>query len=391
MKVNFRFFVTMLVLLVFCKREDKSTPELDLQNLDKASQISITALGAVDIKYIPLSTDSNTRMSEIWNLKTLNNYFYIEDRGKKSKILKFSGTGDFLCEIGQRGKGPHEYLFSSDFAISSKNQNVFILSGSEDKFYIYSSEGKFIRTMSSPSEKTSSLDCLENNIICYSGNRDGSVKNSFDIIDFKGRVIKSFSNKYPYQSTGFETGFSKECIFYMYEGQLCIKEFHSDTIFIFDQQLHFTPKFILKQGIKRFLPEIREVKDMSAYLAESSKYISQKNLFESNSYLFFEFNLEKQHYYSISSKISGRTYLVNAKSGLINDLDGGPNILPKAIKDDNTIVAWIEAYQFKAYVASDEFKNSIPKYPEKTRELENLADALNENDNPILMLVKLKE
>ena len=391
MKRNFQFFVIMLILLTFCKREDKSIPELDFQNPEKTSQISISALGVDDIKYIPLSTDGNTRMAEIWDLKTSNNYFYIEDRGKKSKILKFSGTGDFICEIGQRGKGPQEYLFSSDFAISPKNQNVFILSESEDKFYIYSSEGKFIRTMSSPSEKTSSLYCLEDNIVCYSGNRDGLVKNSLDIIDFKGNKIKSCPNKYPYQSTGIETGFSKECIFYIYKNQLSIKEFHSDTVFIFDQQLHFIPKYILKQGTKRFLPEIREVKDMFAYLAESSKYITQRNLFESAGYLFFEFNLEKQHYCSISSKSDGRTYHINAKTGLINDLDGGPNILPKAIKDDNTIIAWIDAYQFKAHVASDEFKNSTPQYPEKKKELEKLANSLNENDNPVLMLVKLKE
>ena len=32
-----------------------------------------------------------------------------------------------------------------------------------------------------------------------------------------------------------------------------------------------------------------------------------------------------------------------------------------------------------------------PKYPEKKKQLEKLANSLNENDNPVLMLVKLKE
>ena len=31
------------------------------------------------------------------------------------------------------------------------------------------------------------------------------------------------------------------------------------------------------------------------------------------------------------------------------------------------------------------------KYPEKKKQLEELANSLNENDNPVLMLVKLKE
>ena len=42
------------------------------------------------------------------------------------------------------------------------------------------------------------------------------------------------------------------------------------------------------------------------------------------------------------------------------------------------------------YVASETFKNSTPKYPEKKEELEKLAASLDENDNPVLILVKLK-
>ena len=45
----------------------------------------------------------------------------------------------------------------------------------------------------------------------------------------------------------------------------------------------------------------------------------------------------------------------------------------------------------KSYVASDAFKSSSPKYPEKKKKLEQLANSLDENDNPVLMLVKLKE
>ncbi len=54
------------------------------------------------------------------------------------------------------------------------------------------------------------------------------------------------------------------------------------------------------------------------------------------------------------------------------------------------MVIWFEPYQLKMYMASQSFKNSTPKYPEKKKELEKLAASLDENDNPVLMLVKLK-
>ncbi|MCF6357444.1 MAG: hypothetical protein L3J54_06505 [Draconibacterium sp.] len=43
------------------------------------------------------------------------------------------------------------------------------------------------------------------------------------------------------------------------------------------------------------------------------------------------------------------------------------------------------------HVNSEAFKNSTPLYPEKKKALEKLANNLNENNNPVLMLVKLKE
>ena len=64
---------------------------------------------------------------------------------------------------------------------------------------------------------------------------------------------------------------------------------------------------------------------------------------------------------------------------------------PKYLFNDNLMVSGIEAFKLKAYVASDDFKNSQPKYPERKKALEELANSLSENDNPVLMLLKLRE
>jgi hypothetical protein len=55
------------------------------------------------------------------------------------------------------------------------------------------------------------------------------------------------------------------------------------------------------------------------------------------------------------------------------------------------MVGLINSYQIKTLVASDEFKNSTPEYPEKKKEFITLADSLKETDNPVLMLVRLKK
>ncbi len=59
--------------------------------------------------------------------------------------------------------------------------------------------------------------------------------------------------------------------------------------------------------------------------------------------------------------------------------------------ENEYLTGTIQRYQVKALIASEVFENSTPKYPEKKKQLEKLANSLNENDNPVLMLVKLKE
>ena len=75
----------------------------------------------------------------------------------------------------------------------------------------------------------------------------------------------------------------------------------------------------------------------------------------------------------------------------MNNFDNGPCFIPRIITEYNNAVQIINAFELKAYVNSETFKNATPKYPEKKKELEQLANSLDENDNPVLMLVKLKE
>jgi len=47
-------------------------------------------------------------------------------------------------------------------------------------------------------------------------------------------------------------------------------------------------------------------------------------------------------------------------------------------------------YQIIARAASEEYRDSHPKIPEKKIEFEELAASLEETDNPVIVMVKLK-
>ena len=183
--------------------------------------------------------------------------------------------------------------------------------------------------------------------------------------------------------------YSSECIFYQYEGILHCKELHSDTIFSFDNGT-FIPKYIFKQGDAKYTPDLR-----AEYIFKNGdNVIVQKNAFESKNYLFYQYRLKNRDNCFIQNKSNGTQYLIDNGAGLINDLDNGPNFkIQNTVTVDGIeyLISWVNAFELKAQAASNEFKNSTPKYPDKKKELEKLANSLNENDNPVLMLVKLKE
>lgn len=121
---------------------------------------------------------------------------------------------------------------------------------------------------------------------------------------------------------------------------------------------------------------------------------------ESKTYLISRYNYKGKIAYVFISKETGQTatsnfeWNRNVKGGIPNDLDGGLMFTPDNYYregDDEFLAGIILPFKLKNHVASDDFKNSTLLYPEKKKALEKLANSLNENDNPVLMLVKLKE
>ncbi len=104
-------------------------------------------------------------------------------------------------------------------------------------------------------------------------------------------------------------------------------------------------------------------------------------------YFFYIFNTKK--YYGFYQKSNKETYSFQS-NGIYNDYEGGVDFQP-IYQRDNELIGYVNAMDLIEHVNSEAFKNSTPLYPEKKKALEKLANNLNENNNPVLMLVKLKE
>lgn len=371
------------------KKETKSNMHIiELHDIKEVRSLKLSDLGFSDIGYVPLETTENDVISDIEDIKLDNDFFLIKDY---NKIYKFRKNGAFITRIGKEGRGPSEFTVAHDIDIDQRNQTVYLVSGWQKKFNVYSGQGELLRTFHCP-QNTTSFRLTGDGILCYNSNITGNVQTSYNLIDTSGRDIIDFPNKYNWTKTQ-TSAIIDENLFYKYDNKLYKKEAYSDTIYMFDNKC-FKPHFVISHGDKLLTKEVRS-KYGPEYLFE--KYITQKRIFEFGDYVYYEFMYDfKIGHQNILRGLIGSTrnsfqVIIDAGEGLINDLDGGVNVRPITVFNDGTLICWVNANELKNYVESEVFKNSSPKYPEKKKELRQFAAKLKETDNPVLMFVQMKK
>lgn len=378
---------------------DSGIVTFDLKELPEISDLKLTDLGFTDIEYFPLETSEQSVISFTDNIFlgptppikiVVGEGFYLIQQF--NTILKFREDGSFLTKIGTAGRGPEEFTVAHDINFNIEDRNIYLVSGWQKKFNVYSENGEFLRTFQMPLYALTEFSFVDNNILCYGENHMGNIENSYMLLDTNGTVLKGFPNNYPFKNHDAFV-LRSENLFYKFNNQLFKKEAYSDTIYVYKEMV-FKTHLVIEVGKKLITPDVRS---MYNGMDIAKNYIQQLNLFEFGDYIYYDFIYRFAlpdvllTYSFIGSKKNNFQALFNRSEGIINDLDGGPNILPRTVKDDNTIIALVDAVQLKSHVASETFKNSSPKYPEKKKELEKLANSLLETDNPILVLVKLRK
>jgi hypothetical protein len=366
----------------------------DLKELPRVTSLKLSDLGFRDIEYIPLETNVNSQIPRKINLQLWDKILVGKDHfiiKQSNTVLKFRNDGSFISKIGIAGRGPEEFQTCHDVEVDDNGQ-IFIVDGWKKKFFIYSEMGDFIKTVNFPLERGVAYVYIDGKFLCYNQNNLGNVENSYNLVDTNGEILRKFPNRYPFIMNKDAYGYVYENIFYRFNNRIFKKEVYSDTVFSYENMI-FKPHMVIEVGDKLITTQARSEFD-GLYLAKN--YIIPRNLFEFGDYLYYEFtysfDFSKTEVYSfIGSKQTDFKALIDPEKGLTNDLDGGPNVLPLTIKDDNTIIGWIEAIELKNHIASETFKKAVPKYPEKKKEIEEFANSLKETDNPVLIMVSFKD
>jgi hypothetical protein len=263
-------------------------------------------------------------------------------------------------------------------------------------------------------------------IFVHVSNAAGEVKNKAVIIYRNGEIYKGFQsfNKTYKPENNAVAGYSQISSAYIYSGNLGFKEAFNDTLFYIGSDLQLRTGYVFNMG--KYSVTYQDLMNHSAFSREYA--YTTRDIFETDDYILFDLlglvnafkrtapivssvrtlsgqSVERLNwYYSfrllfVFDKNSRDIFLVDilrnndsdVRQGFVNDIDGGLRFYPSSLMDGDRLIMSIQPHELKSHVASEDFRNATAKYPEKKKALEELANSLSEDDNPVLMVVTMKK
>ncbi len=326
-------------------------------------------------KVVQLETTNESVIGNLYKGVVYHNQIYLLDRRNYS-LLIFDENGRFLKKIGDRGKGPQEYLELRDFCISAKNIytldykkiNCYNIETAEYKYFINLKEDNGFNT-------SNFIAFNENNYVLWNSNPDVWNPNEgqyFRLYKYnKGEKVKkfflyeheiSFDNRFYNSNNG-------TYIMRPVDGEYDVYKISEDSIWN-AYRIDFGRKAITTEEIIA----LRNSKENNAYL-KSNYFKNIFNVFEFKEYIYFG---------CIGPDSKRYEGLINTKTGKTNfgrwDYTNSPTFF---YSDGEYLYGYYEPYSI-IDMSRDQGTNSC--FHNVLNEIENVKNS----DNIIIVKISVK-
>lgn len=414
MKKHYLFPVFLALIGCFANEDheydsDSGFFSIDFEDVIKnRKEIPLSGI-AEDISYVPLETNEGSLLGNISDFIYTKEYILVAAGSKN--LYAFDHQGAFVRMIGNIGKGPGEYLLARQFSVDQENRLIYIQANYRNEILQYNYEGEYLKTFRFGTDLGNTYWNRDSLFISYVNPVKGNEKYLFTEIDIHGDTLQTINNQATWEtpSRNVSVGYPMQ-YFYNLGGQLNFRDRYEDTVYGFDGYNNIIPRFSVNLG-KHKLPNT--MRNEAGYRGEVSDEYLFLNILESESYIFLIycshndegydqkgspyggislFNKEEMKGSTLTTKNGRMLRIENVGfkyTGFKNDFDGGPEFIPE-YANDSLAFQFITAFDLKQHINSQEFINSKPDHADNKQVLLKQMENINENDNYILMMVKLK-
>ena len=440
------YLFRILILLPLCSllgcRQNSNNKADDIvvidviNNIGKYQDIFISEFVS-ELEYIPLETSENCLIAGVRSILVTPTHIFAQIHLSvggsvilpgATRCYAFDRNGRFLCEIGRVGQGPGEYQSILGLFIDEKSQLLYI--ETHRTLLEYSYDGVFRRSIRKPQNKNEFpirevMFVRDNLFIGHSPNYRGNEPYNFVLFNDSGRIIKTFDNHIKFEQTndGFSTTDQSMPPFRVSE-YIYVKEYSNDTLYCLNEQNELIPQFVYDLGKYTYSKEKRvRVRSLNGMR------VAMKDVLTVPAGPYYMNRISESIFFSISGELDtniptpkGKTVrrpngmeeqmrqtpvgiydIVNKKTrlletdpisrrvGLINDIDGGMSFWPKYYSSANELIDFYQVYDMKEILTEQYFAGHEIKNSQAHQKLRELLKNLDWEDNPVIVITKLKK
>ncbi|MDL2278373.1 6-bladed beta-propeller [Parabacteroides sp. OttesenSCG-928-G07] len=330
-----------------------------------------------EISYIRLSSEE--LIDRIDRLEFADEFIIISTG---EGILKYDYSGNFIGKIGNKGVGPMEYTSSRTFTIDNNSQQVFVRDGQQIK--VFSFDGKYIQTIQVKNiDGYIDLAYHDQKIYLISLIPASTTKTEhfWYAIDLNGNVVNAKTNHDVIFEGNGMTLFGS--FIYKTKDYLGYWNHYNDTIFHIRDNDVVTPAFIWAKGNYRYTTQ-KAVEDN----IQSS--LRLRTVFETDKLLYMQYSRSDNSHICIYNKpldhFADMPLNKFDKNGMINDMDGGLPLLPTqvaALPHGDYFIQTVYPHNILDYLEANPGRQA-------SNNLEILMEDLTEEDNPVIIMAKIK-
>lgn len=397
------FFLILLLSVASCRNEndlkaDGNAIEKIAVLQDYSNKLPFSSF--VDtIELIPLETTKENLIGEITRIVFSGDKYYIRSTNsmQNGKLFVFDQTGKYIKQIGKRGNAPDAYIEFKDFIVVNGDEVVI---ADYQRWLRYDLEGNFQGSTKVPFSAREILPTKENGVLAFHSlpvlaqnhllskvDKDGVQSLFFDRGEAAAVKCGLLTTWHSFVSTD-------SCYYLKYP--------FGDTIYAISPDLEkvSTPYYI-DYGKKR-LPNIKVSPDETVptwdrKLKHVDDYWEVASIGIGNDFVYL--GITDKAYNGYLTLYSPRTKKTMTARKLVDDMFLKENVIPITAKRiphnmDNNDILWevepsllLEGYErFMGNSSASEQEEFKRQYPEWHR----ICISLKEDDNPVLLRIKVK-
>ena len=385
-KVNSISAIILLVVVVGCGRGKQSTDDLITVDVTKSyPEKELILQEFMDVEYIALETTNEFLTQGLVNAIG-SDYILVKNRINDGDIFIFDRkTGKGVRKINRKGQGPEEYGRLSGevrIVLDEANGEMFIKSSAK-KMNIYDLHGNFKRSfMSSYSEI---FDYDNDNLIGYDMsdyyNKGEDRGKSYHVIISKldGSITREIFIPFetihtPIVRKGDASAFTTELpLIIPNQGKWMLADWSSDTLYTYSPDHTLSPFLVRTPSIHAMNPEV-----YLSMVTLTDRYYFMKTVEN-------DFDFEKQRGFRLNTLMYDKQKNAVFEYNVYNDDYTEKRPLPFMLwRPYNHEIA--SCVILEAYLLVEDYKKGILK-----GKLKEIAATLDEEDNPVIMLIKRKK